>query len=770
VTGARCEVCVTSVNGVGVSNLRGFDAESGQLLWEVLNFLPIGKSPDGSVFGYRWNKEPQSYGYVGVAYVPMFSGAAVISSGTALQKKTDPAFNTRPAGEVYVAKCLRVGINGGQTIIMSEAGRSMGPADYAAVLPPATDTMGLYPNYNDSSSQLYNCTNDGLILGKTSGIGISQVGIEVTDLHRQVHTHQIRMYPRAIFPTGTGTASWVLVSGGVTIRFGLYATAVDIQTAIATLPTVASVSVTGGPTCQERVDIQITFHQITDRIEHCAVEYVSNSNPPASPLAANVSIWTLAGHKPLIPQGLKTLTANIWSFAFGGDGILGSGEWGPFTGLVNKTAWSKLLWTMPATGTVPLWGSISGRAWDVLAFDGKTQTTERRWVATAFGTELDSVPIVRAITAVYDSQVAITSTSCRPPTLDGGVAYQTHLIVNESSGAIISSGWSGLLDSTRLMFGPDGDQYRYGGRKRYLSSTYSTSSHNLQTSPYAEPNYVESSGTHLDSDDLRESDVPNAYAIGSKLISIEPGHSQTFFSTATTAEFFSPTLPNVTHRQQKESVWLGTTVSGGSDATYPFGFYKRDTYQILSAFTRYSASTEWRLLHGNRSGFGFSFTSGRSTNWLASNVSLADVRTELNDWYGAVSSGGRDIVRVNPFGDDPFLEGLTPPIPTWQKLELSILRDGSGTPNALSPLAPVGHNTLLLQLRNITPIRTHGLCGLDKSTGVIVWQRDIGKLLQPSGGATNAGGFPMAFANNVVVVRTACQPGKDIPVFSRGDT
>jgi len=340
--------------------------------------------------------------------------------------------------------------------------------------------------------------------------------------------------------------------------------------------------------------------------------------------------------------------------------------------------------------------------------------------------------------------------------------------VNESSGAIISSGWSGFLGGQRLLFGPDGDQYRYGTRKNYLSPNYSTPPQNLETSSYAEPTYVESSGTHPDSEDLRESDVPNAFAIGSKLVSIEPGHSQTFFPTTTTQEFYSPTLPNTTRRQQKESVWLGTTFSNTSSPTYPFGSYKEDAYQILSAFTRYSASTEWRLLHGNRTGFGF--TSGRSTSWLASNVSLADVRAELNDWYGVVSFGGRDIVRVNQFGDNPFLDGLTPPIPTWQKLELSILRDAGSTPNPLSPLAPVGHNTLLLQLRNITPIRTHGLCGLDKATGVIVWQRDVGKLLQPFGGATNAGGSPVAFANNIIVVRTACQPGKDVPVFSRGDT
>jgi hypothetical protein len=774
-SGAKCVVCATPKNSVGISNLRGFDAETGALLWEILNFMPFGRSPDGSVYGYRWKVVDTTFGYVAFGIIPTFSTATVFSASTVLQRKLNPSYNGISDGDVWSADCLRVDINGGQHVIMEGVARTMTPIDYAQDLSPPTSTTGIFRQFAVGNRQLYRCSNSGLTLDATTGNTGNQIWIEATDMHRQTRSHTFRLHPRVLFPTGGGTASWVLRSGGTIARFGLYATDVQIRDAVAALPSVESVSVSGGPACQERVDINVTFYAATDQIEDCAVEFANSDIPSASGLTASgvAQIWNLDGHKPVAPTASTILrlgsVSDDMSFASASaDSLIASGNWGPLSGLGSpKRAWSKLRWTMPSPGTVPAWGTIDVRDWDVVAFDGMSQTEERNWTPDVFlgGFTLNSVPISRGITAVNAGLIAITSTSCR---VAGSGDYMTHLIVRESDGGTVAFGWSGLLNGTNILISDDGEFYTSGSRKGYTSSTNSTPGDNLSSSGYREPTYMEGVSSDASAYVLRETDTRSSFGVGSKLVNILYPMTTNAFDPSPTSVFRSPVLGNSTQRELLGNNWLANTERINSSGAYPFGAAMFDWFQVLSAGSRFNASAEWRLQHGNLSGG--TFVATRSTDWFASDVSLAVVKAAVLAWYGSVAFGGRPVVLINVFGDDPSLEGLSPPIPTWQKIEnIDLLRGASSTPNATSPLAPNSANCMSLELRNLIPLQTYSLCGLDKSNGLIVWQRDIGLLPTPLFGEVNAGGAPFHFSTNTAVVHTTCRPGEDVPIFSRGD-
>lgn len=740
---SRARMRVQSVVVEGITNLRAFSASDGSLLWEVQNFVPIGKSPNGSVYGYRWTQRSQMYGYVSILQVSTIFTAAAFSSATRLQRKGTSPFSSTPTGDVWEADCVRVDIDGSQTVLMTEVARSMSPADYEIPSSPgSTLSTGVFSATSITSQQVHNCSNAGLILGTTQGSTSGQIDVEVTDAHRNVTTHQIRLYPRILYQTSGGTAAWALQSNGVTIRFALYATAAVIQAAIATLPNVVSVSVTGGPACQERVDIDVEFTTSAGQIDHMVIEYADQNPLSAASFSSqtNPQIWSLATHTPVCPQSLKTLHAVSGSFqltfASENDGVLGRGRWGPS----GKTAWSRLTWTMPSGGTVPFWGTLNTKAWEVVAFDGMTQTQERT-------TANASVSITREISAVAYGKVAICSTATRVPSVGD---YQTHVIVDEAAGTVLESGWSGMLRTTRVVFADDGTLYWTGTRKSRFGDGNSTSD-------YAETLYVESVGTEIDAENLRETDITGTFGLGAKQVAI----GVSTHSTDTVA-FLSPVATN--NLWQKTNPWMVRSTTQVADATY-YTFYRRDEFYILSTFTRFTVAAEWNLQHGRMvSG---SFVMEQETGWLASDVALASVRAIVEAWYGPTDFLGTPSVRINIFGDDPLLDGLTPPTPTWQKMrEITVFRDTDTTPNSPLPIVPGANNTFQLLLRDATPIVTHPLQGLDTATGVIEWQRDVGLKVSTDDPADFT---PLLLVDDTVVVRTACRPVTDPSAYPRGD-
>ena len=186
---------------------------------------------------------------------------------------------------------------------------------------------------------------------------------------------------------------------------------------------------------------------------------------------------------------------------------------------------------------------------------------------------------------------------------------------------------------------------------------------------------------------------------------------------------------------------------------------------MLSSFTRFSESTEWRLQHG--SSYGGNMFVHKQTSWFSYYQPLQDVKDQLQAWYGRVSGGGIPIVLVNLFGDEPKTELV--PLPTWQLIkDIMILRDTGVGPNPFSPLAPHHMDMFRLQWRNRTPILRKSLSGLEPQTGLAVWQRDVGIYPSDVTNTVRAGFGFMSMKNNIVVVSTACKPDQNPEVLPRG--
>jgi hypothetical protein len=320
--------------------------------------------------------------------------------------------------------------------------------------------------------------------------------------------------------------------------------------------------------------------------------------------------------------------------------------------------------------------------------------------------------------------------------------FYTHLILDESDGSSVAYGWNGLLVNSQVRFDDGGEWYVTGTRKRIGSQSY------------WEIPFVESYGTTSGGNDLRERDI-GGDGISGMIVGLGGTSGGSTAGLQGRANSTTTTL---------QGVWLCRTESRSAQAEYPWGVYRRDTFGQVSQLTRRSQSTEWRILHGSTSSGGF--TAHKSTTWYAFNVSLATVRTDIEAWYGSVFGGGVPIARINVFGDDPFLAGQTPALPTWQLIqEIVVLRDNSGTPNPTAPLAPNAMDTIRIELRNIVPIVTHTIAGSNPEDGVIEWQRHVG-----TKSGANALAQLVRVSHGQAVYATECNPDIDTGVNPRGAT
>lgn len=741
-----CSVCVTPQPASRVVNLRAFSADAGALLWEVTNFTTFGNNPNGAVYGYRWRDvtSVSTYTYIATHFVPVLFTAAVFDSTTKFQEKS--AVFVPPTGTTRVADCIRVNIDGTKTVIMQEAARS-----FAEESP-----WGIFSESSNFSSQIHNCSTADEIYGRPSVPGGRVAVVEITDKNIRVKKHQIRFLPCLLFNLAGHTASWCLRSDSTTVRFGLYATAADVISAISTIPGVESVQAEGGPLCANRMDVTVTFTTSTQQFSHLCIEFGDTDLPSASTSGAYVSfgsgIWSLQTHAPLAPLCLKSLPisgGDAPSFVAETNGLICTGNWGPVSGSGRKKALSLLRWVMPDPAATPNWGTINTKVWEAVPFDGMIQTQE--WLQT--GRE---VGLQWGVTAVKAGKLAVTSAARRFPVLDGGEPFTTHIIYDAVSGAGISSGYAGFLSGMKVLFGESGGQYRFGQRKRFTPS-------GGDTGGYWDVGYVESFGSDNDLADLRETDVVDAFGVGSKKVTVISGWT----SSVVSAQFSSSqnyVSPAASTSYSYSRPWMVVSATSASSATFPFGSFRTDYFYTFSLLTRFSASTEWRLEHGNS--IDGIFTAHKSTSWFPLLVSLETVKAEMQAWYGNITGGTVPILKINQFGDDPFLPLLSPQVPTFQLLrEIRVHRDIGTPPNPLASLAPVFANRFRLSLRNSRKVLTHSIIGSNPATGEIQWQRDVGITPGTNNPAPCAA---TAFLNNTLVVRTACKAGVDMYVYPRG--
>jgi hypothetical protein len=246
--------------------------------------------------------------------------------------------------------------------------------------------------------------------------------VEMTDMQKRVKKHTLRIKQDLAFSMSSNIPKWVVKCGATVAKFGLYATAEEVQTELATLEGVVAVSAVGGPLCKQKMDIDIEFDTVDRTFSHFCIEWASQDLPSASTVGVmnNYKIYSLATHAHFAPLTLRTLQIDFFtvpSFASGVTGIIASGNWGPLhiPGPFGnpKRALSLLRWT--ENSAVPNWATINQKIWQQVPFDGMIQTQE--WLET--GNE-DS----RAwgVSAIANGKVAVTARSQREPVLDGGIA------------------------------------------------------------------------------------------------------------------------------------------------------------------------------------------------------------------------------------------------------------------------------------------------------------------------------------------------------------
>jgi hypothetical protein len=736
-----------------VCNLRAFDAADGSLLWEVLDFDAIGKSPDGSVFGYRWNNVTGSTDWVNLSshVTRVFSGAAQFishtfgSSSTRFQRKEVPE-GLGYESQTWWADCIKVETDGTETTLMSNA--CLG-ASSQECQPPV---RGTFQSIYADSAQRYRCSNAGLILG----IGeFPESHITNRDSTATNH-HLIRLAPRILFPASTGSPKWVFKTGSTTVKVDLYGTAAAFETALAGLPGVDTVTVTGGPACHDYLTIDITFDTNADQIEYLCIEYASANLPGASSVwRLNPTIWDLTTHTPKVVKALQLLSSpSQLTFASSSESLIGRGNWGALQPLGSrKTELSKLTWTMP--GGTPNWGTVDTKVWSATPFDNMPIMAERLTVDGL------GVPKTVAVAALSGGQVAVTSTTCTSLAF-GEDEYKSHVVIDEASGTMGDYGWSLLLNSTAMVFSPSGG-FRWGTYRKRVSHFIGTPGTSTDAgSGYALPTFIEVHNTDHDVEDvdIHEADgyVDN-FGAGSCVV----GQG---WNSGEPSEFgyMSQPLPSSgsSARVLVAPGFLAHTNYGNHfTATWVDGNRPKDTIFITSLQRRFADDIEFRLWHGSL--VAGSITRNKTSPWWAPSVSRATIVAEIEGWYGNAPSG-QPMIQVDPFGEDANLQDETPDLPGWQKIyEIWVYRDNIGG----STLVPNQFTVFGLDIRNSTPLVTRRIVGKGLTDGVVQWQRDAGYSV--SGSGVTVSGSPIAMVGDTAVFRTVCKPVTDPPVVGRGD-
>lgn len=516
--------------------LRVFDTSSGELLWQKNGFKVIGASHSGNIFGVRYRKLTTSFkrvqlGQVRVTPNPITAAMFTGSNDWRFQLKDlyGSLAETNTGYPLWAADIVRIDTDGTETTLATNAYHAEGTS--CDVQTPAWG-MGnelLFTSIPFAGLQHWRCNDSNLIIGLP---GCSP-NAEVFDLNRLTKTHRMQWNHAILSPVSTTRiASWVLEINGSLIRVPLYGTASEWQTALAAAPGVVNVTVTGGPSCLARMTVDIEFSSTSGQIKNAGIE-----NARGSINQNGLGVFDLSSLSPVAVYSPTTEFPGVLldgvSFTSSGNALLANGNWGGSSlgvlGARNRS-WSRIEWTMP--GGTPNWGTFH-KVWSVDAFAGMQQIQSTAGTTT----------ILRALSGVRNGKLAIASTACRLTNTLAGPFY-THLILNESDGSVVESGWNGLMVFSQCRF-DDGSQWYFTGTRARLGSTN-----------FHEVAMVESYGTTSGGGDLRERDWPSAFnstGVAGMLISL--GGSSVGASTQRIRDSFDSVAYN---RNDGTIAWSGS--------------------------------------------------------------------------------------------------------------------------------------------------------------------------------------------------------------------
>jgi hypothetical protein len=742
----HCGVFAASPDSAFPVNLRAFGSSSGSMLWEVRNFAAIARSPDNTLWGWSVRKVTPS------GYSRRVISQVVITS-----------VGTQPAGSGWVAKTNPSGwADGVRTIAIdltkvSPAGvKTTLVSDWLVYTGTSSATAGdLFSDKpvptrgNAPEPALYKANNSGRVIQYSAASvsfpafpepssSVAEIVIQDGPITADSLSFTIRAQPLFKHASaGSNAPKWKFKRAGTTVDFPLYGTASEVITALESLPGVASVTATGGPCCSVNMHITVTWDDPSYTFSDAWVTYANAQG--SNRIVWN---WTNGGPSMFLVQAVESFTSD-------GTGLLSSVG---TDGLFRRRAWA-------ASSTHP-WDAQNGtNVWEKTPFkigaNSLSQTNERTKIGA--GTTWDAVPRSFTLADVRSGTILLHQTRGRVPVVEPSAnAMTTHATVNETTGDTNS-----LHDAhlnvplvSRLTENEDltcwGVQYGYayqGGDEGVAPPPGSSfdSSLGLFGRCHSGRTFATGSGDLFEPFGLHESPGTQANQAATDdnyYLTVAVGDGDNFdWNFETYGE-----LSSNEYRSAGRYVACRWTefASGTPDPVLPA--HRREAWFTFASvdWPAVPPDLEWRFVH--RSGG----SNVKTTAWFSVDATEAEVDTELQAWYGEPLTGYPTItisgtVEAHEFQDQPF----------WQYMPLAHIEIWTDATGAV--FAPRGR-VLGLEVRNGTAFGRKALVTMNRTTGAIKWQKDVG-LADPVYTAGDTVSGNIAFADpDQVVVATLCKP------------
>jgi hypothetical protein len=238
---------------------KAFDA-SGAFLWED-KLLDLFESPDGTLRSFKLRDISASVAW-------STAGLLTLTAGTGTSTTSIPAKSgTVPTGRYkqWSVDIVEIDVaTGTQTTLVSDA-------DLFSVQKSGTSGYSYHglPSYTPRQprSQLTACNDDGVCLFRTMPSGHTGVlSLLMFDAWRQSTTSRYRIPPARVGQT-SGQSYLRFTESATDADVDWNASAATIETALETLPSVVSATVTGGPLTLAAVDIEIEWANATDQFD-----------------------------------------------------------------------------------------------------------------------------------------------------------------------------------------------------------------------------------------------------------------------------------------------------------------------------------------------------------------------------------------------------------------------------------------------------------------------------------------------------------------------
>ena len=728
-------------------NLRSFSASSGALLWEVENFAGIARSPDNTIWGYSLRKVASPSYQRRTAVQVEINSSSVSSGASEWVAKTNPSLPTQSAIACDLTKVTSSGV---KTVTKSglwelATDRDATDGTWWSDVPIVTPST--------PRATLYQATDSGVARRISSIIAEDPFPIAGTiyanDPQTDSTTMTMTIPPQVLFKhasAGSNEPKWNFKRSGTTVQFPLYASAAEIETALESLPGVASVTTSGGPVCSADMQIEVTWDDPTYTFSDVWLTYT------ATVANRDRAFWDWSSGAP----SLLTTAASYTSFTSDSTGLIRGTTW------IERRDWG-------AASTHP-WNEInSSNEWQTYPFgtggSALTQTNERTKIGAS--TAWQAVPISTIITDVRNGVICAAQPRARVPVVEPSSDPFYSLCTLDEDGAIISLHDCGLNADNVGHLDTDGSLLVEGAQYKFIYQAFdglAVPPGNSYDSTIGARNYNgrrfgSGSGTMSEAfsaEITRLYEVPLS-ATGSRFFAASYDSLELVdsFSWDVTFNGILSTIENRVEGNNLAVRWVDVGVIGDLPAS------RRESWYFFAPqnWPTVPEDIEYRFHHKNGT------TIEKSTSWFSFSATESTVAAELDSWYGEGVPGAPIIfisgtVSAHSSQTQPFFQ-------YFPLANIQIWNDVGGT-----VWAPRGR-VLSLEIRNGTPRERKGLKSVSRTTGKINWQRNVGVAMPEFNFNTSLtdeqiGGRVCYSDSTQVVVATLCEPVLD-PEIDYGD-